>query len=101
MNVNETLDTVVSQLRIRFSENDLSPLLNIESLLLIPLIGPEFREKVNAVTSTYSSLSSALSAQLEVFKVMLSNQNVHPVTVDEVAHFFTSNSLQPVLPEVC
>ena len=32
MNVNETLDTVVSQLRMRFSENDLSPLLNIERL---------------------------------------------------------------------
>jgi hypothetical protein len=31
----------------------------------------------------------------------MSNQKVHPETVDEVAHFFTSNSLQSVLPEVC
>jgi hypothetical protein len=100
MNVCETLDTVVSQLAFRFSENDLSPLLNIERLLLAKLLDAEFHEKVTAVKKIYCSLSSSLSAQLEVLKVMMSNQKFQPETVDEVATFFSSNALHPVLSEV-
>lgn len=101
MNYYEALDTIVTQLANRFSENDLSPLLNIESLLLSKSVESELQQKVATVRGLYSCLSSSLSAELEVIKVMMTNHKCNAETVDEVAKFFTANSLHSILPEVC
>lgn len=101
VNLNETLDTVITQLVHRFSENDLSPLLCIESLMIGKSVESEFQRNVDMVRNTYPSLSSSLSAELQVLKVMMTNHECYPETVDEVAKFFNANALHSILPEVC
>ena len=61
----------------------------------------EFQRNVDMVRNTYPSLSSSLSAELQVLKVMMTNHECYPETVDEVAKFFNANALHSILPEVC
>ena len=102
-NFNEVLDTVATQIDIRFNENNLAPLQDIESVFLHKL-KPDVQEtKINAIREFYPQISGKVSAQLEVFKDMAtSNQPVLETnpTMEDIVTFFMEKKLQSVFPQV-
>ena len=100
MNFNEALDTVATQIDIRFNKNNLAPLYNIESLFLDDLKPDAQKTKLSAIRSIYPQIDIKVCAQLEVFIDMVkSNQTKTDKTMEDIVEFF-QKKLHSIFPEV-
>ena len=102
-NFNETLDTVANQTEVRFNQNDLKPLENIESLFLEKMDRLERFDKISVIREMYPIISEKLDCQLVMFLDFVFNDAelaVKLYCMDGFVSYFVTKKLQPVFPDV-